>query len=207
MMFGQLSPQIGLLWMAKVKRIIQTSRATEDQLRGKSDSRKVGGGRRAMARAGPSRHWYIHVHLRGAWTPSLASWQPSLSHPEGGGRSEPKQPGTLGLLATGALCPPQPSCWSPQWVLPVSPTLPHTVLSTPTPFSFHACWLRAPPSAPSAANLSCRRLQHSHCLGHLSGAVCSADPSEESQEPPQGGHPIPPLVLPLYLPMHSSHLM
>lgn len=76
--------------------------------------------------------------------PALRLGDPPLATPRLGGKPEPEQPGTLGLLVARALCPPQPSHRSPQWVLPASLTPPHTVLSTPTPFSFHACWLRAP---------------------------------------------------------------
>lgn len=57
----------------------------------------------------------------------------------------------------------------------------------PHPFLFSRLLAEAPPPRLHLLQICpAWRLQHSHCLCHLSGAVCSADPSEESQEPPAG---------------------
>ena len=63
--------------------------------------------------------------------------------PPGTRGPEPESPGILGLLAARAPCLPHPHTLLPAGASCRFSTASHCSLH-PTPFSFHACWLRAP---------------------------------------------------------------
>ena len=137
-------------------------------------------------------------HLHGACAPS-----PSVvilaESPPGWRGAWAREPWHPGLWAAGA-----PACCA------LSPS--------PTGASRHSCTSGTPllcsrllaAGPPPRLHLlqicPALRLQHSHCLRHLSGAVCSADPSEERAKSPRQGAPQPTFSsTPPALPMPSSY--
>lgn len=83
------------------------------------------------------------------------------------------------------------------------------VLSTPTPFSFHACWLRAPSLLGS---ICCKSVPARLCSVPTASATCQVPsalqtPPRTAESPP-GRHPIPPSINLLQPPLCSlSHLI
>lgn len=116
-------------------------------------------------------------------SPALHSRAPHCSsHSHGGMRPEPQGLGTCGFWLPLTCHLPQSSGIGPSAgasCVPPPPDPPHS-----HPFSFHARWLRAPPSsAPSAANLSLPSV----CSIPIASATCQVQ--KESQEPPPEGTP------------------